>query len=52
MLQDQVPVPVRARAKTCNPRRTFHSTVQTGSVTLRLFIVYAPAGAEAKPCGD
>ncbi len=46
MVDDRPPVNVGPGASIYIPADVFHSTLNTGSQTLRLAIVYAPAGPE------
>lgn len=46
MLDDHEAVPVKPGACIWIPMGTYHSTVNTGSVTMQLVVAYIPAGAE------
>jgi len=46
MLEDKPPVVVRTGASIYVPRGVFHGTKNVGSGTLKLIVVYAPAGEE------
>ena len=47
MLDDEPPVSVRAGDCIWVPEGVYHATVNRGADTMRLIVVYAPAGAEA-----
>jgi oxalate decarboxylase/phosphoglucose isomerase-like protein (cupin superfamily) len=46
MVDDQMPVTVRAGASIYIPADVYHSTVNTGWEPMRLLVVYSPAGPE------
>jgi len=46
MVDDQPPIPVGPGACIFIPDDVYHSTLNTGSVPMRLVVVYSPAGAE------
>jgi oxalate decarboxylase/phosphoglucose isomerase-like protein (cupin superfamily) len=46
MVDDQPPVKVSAGSSIYIPAEVYHSTVNTGTETLQLIVVYSPAGPE------
>jgi oxalate decarboxylase/phosphoglucose isomerase-like protein (cupin superfamily) len=46
MVDDQSPVKVSAGSSIYIPADVYHSTVNTGTETLKLIVVYSPAGPE------
>lgn len=46
MLGDQEAVKVKAGDSIWIPKDIYHSTINTGSTSMQLIVVYAPAGAE------
>jgi oxalate decarboxylase/phosphoglucose isomerase-like protein (cupin superfamily) len=46
MVDDQPPVKVSAGSSIYIPADVYHSTVNTGTETLKLIVVYSPAGPE------